>query len=187
MLNSDDPGFAPNEPTDNRNQGEWLSRYPKEARRKYHFEAIYIITLLFSVPFLLVLISYNQSIPEFLKKSYDTKYSIAWLGGGFGGTLFDLKWLYHSVAKNIWNEDRRLWRLITPHISAALSFAFIVVISSHLLNIFDIEALHKPTTIFGLGFLVGYFSDKAIAKLSEVAETVFGAIEKHKSHKSNED
>ncbi len=66
-------------------------------------------------------------------------------------------------------------------------FCFYCLISSHLLNIFDIEALHKPTTIFGLGFLVGYFSDKAIAKLSEVAETVFGAIEKHKSHKSNED
>jgi len=39
----------------------------------------------------------------------------------------------------------------------------------------------------GLGFLVGYFSDSAVAKLTEVAETLFGTIrakEKHQEKKS---
>jgi hypothetical protein len=186
MPTLSDPGFAPNEPTDNRKVGDWLSKYPKEARRKIKFEAFYILALLFTVPLILILII-KKSIPDYLNNPTIIKYSIAWLGGGFGGTLFDLKWLYHVVAKNIWNEDRRLWRLFIPHISGALSFAFTVVISSKLLNVFDLEALNKPATIFGIGFLVGYFSDNAMAKLSEVAETLFGAIEKHKSNKPDED
>jgi hypothetical protein len=34
-----------------------------------------------------------------------------------------------------------------------------------------------------LGFLVGYFSDSAIAKLTEIAETLFGTIRAKEKHR----
>jgi hypothetical protein len=43
--------------------------------------------------------------------------------------------------------------------------------------------------VIGLGFLVGYFSDSAIAKLTEVAETLFGTVrakEKHREKPPND-
>src|SRR5206468_4257753 len=102
------------------------------------------------------------------------RYGMAWLAGMLGGTLFGIKWLYHTVARQIWNMDRRLWRLFTPHISAGLAFAMIAVVSSGLLRLFDRQALRSPSMVVGLAFLVGYFSDSAAAKLAEIAETLFG-------------
>jgi hypothetical protein len=37
--------------------------------------------------------------------------------------------------------------------------------------------------VVGLGFLVGYFSDSAIAKLTEIAETLFGTTRAKEKHK----
>jgi hypothetical protein len=111
------------------------------------------------------------------------KYGMAWLGGVFGGTLFAVKWLYHSVARQIWHLDRRLWRLFTPHISGGLAFVFVALISSGILRIFDRKAVDSLSLIFGVGFLVGYFSDSAIAKLTEIADTLFGASRGKEKHK----
>jgi hypothetical protein len=91
-----------------------------------------------------------------------------------GGTLFAIKWLYHVVAKELWNLDRRLWRLFTPHISGGLAFAVIALVSSGILRMFDAEALSRNSVVVGLGFLVGYFSDSAVAKLTEISEALFG-------------
>jgi hypothetical protein len=101
-------------------------------------------------------------------------YSLAWLGGTLGGTLFDLKWLYHSVAKQQWHLDRRLWRLFTPHISGGLAFVMIALISSGVFRVFDNTATKSCSLVVSVSFLVGYFSDSAIAKLTEIAETLFG-------------
>ena len=107
-------------------------------------------------------------------------YSLAWLGGTFGGTMFDIKWLYHSVAKQIWHQDRRLWRVFTPHISGGLAFVVVALISSGLLRVFDRYATESKSLVFGLAFLVGYFSDNSIAKLAEVAGTIFGSVRANK-------
>jgi hypothetical protein len=103
------------------------------------------------------------------------RFSVAWVGGTLGGTLFDLKWLYHSVAHGFWHLDRRLWRVFTPHISGGLAFAVVALVSSGIFRLFDSTAARSGSLILGLAFLVGYFSDTAIAKLSEIAETLFGA------------
>jgi len=102
-------------------------------------------------------------------------YGYAWLGGSLGGTLFDLKWLYHSVAKGVWHVERRLWRILIPHISGGYAFAVIVLISSGIFRIFDAATLSRPSVVVGIGFLVGYFSDSAIGKLNEIANTLFGS------------
>jgi len=101
-----------------------------------------------------------------------TRYAFAWLGGTLGGLLFAMKWLYHGVAKQIWNLDRSLWRYLTPHISGGLAFAVAVTFASIIAS--EQGALISGTKAVAMGFLVGFFSDNAVAKLSEVAETLLG-------------
>ena len=194
------PGFAPSDPTDGRDLLDWKSKYvDARAQSGILFEAIYIGALMVLVPTAMLLLWLE--IPKGLLGIPDNKYAtvlrygIAWLGGTFGGTLFDAKWLYHSVARRIWHLDRRLWRVFTPHISGGLAFAVMTLISSGLLRIFDAKSVCSMSLVVGASFLVGYFSDSAIAKLSEIAETVFGtsrsksgridSSEKDPSHEPN--
>ena len=173
------PGFAPADITDNRKLWDWEPRYPPEARKAIRFEAVYLAVSLLSIPPLLL--AFYCRIPAIAwallnpsAQSAVERYGLAWLGGGLGGTLFALKWLYHVVAHGLWNHDRRLWRLFTPHISGGLAFATIALVSSGLMRIFDTSAFSRNSMVVGLSFLVGYFSDNAVAKLTEIANTVFG-------------
>ena len=86
-----------------------------------------------------------------------------------------MKWLVYSSAKRIWFEDKQLWRYLTPHLSGGMAFGFILLIKSNVINIFDEASLDKPSAVAGIGFFVGYFSDKAAGKMAEVARSLFGA------------
>jgi hypothetical protein len=180
-----EPSFAPADLTDGRRPGDWMTRYKArdsqndgQAQSAIRFEAIYLACLLYVVPLALFIIwhGYAQHWLRIDVRSYPLfkRYAYAWLGGLLGGTLFDIKWLYHSVAKDMWNLDRRLWRLFAPHLSAGLAFAVVGLISSGILQIFDQQAIGSPPVALTMGFLVGYFSDSATAKLTELAETLFG-------------
>ncbi len=183
------PGFAPDDPSDGgRKLGEWRSRYTEPgAQRGIWLEAFYMAILLLGVPIAIAALwlKYPEHWMGLSDLEYNCilKYSMAWLGGVFGGTLFAVKWLYHSVARQIWHLDRRLWRLFTPHISGGLAFVFVALISSGTLRIFDRKAADSLSLVFGVGFLVGYFSDSAIAKLTEIADTLFGASRGKEKHK----
>jgi len=171
--------YAPSDLTDGRQQGDWKSRYSdKEPRRAILFEAVYISLLFFACPVLLYLIwgGLVSSVLGLEGEKSDTlcRYAYAWVGGLFGGTLFDLKWLYHSVAHGVWNRDRLLWRILAPHLSSGLAFAVATMIASGVLVIFNPDSLNKPALVVGTAFLVGYFSDTALAKLSDVAYSLFG-------------
>ena len=160
---------------------DWQSKYTDPAARwGIQGEAYYLAILFFGAP-LLALVLWLE-YPKFWLGMTDEKYrmlflySLAWVGGTFGGTMFDIKWLYHSVAKQTWHLDRRLWRIFTPHISGGLAFVVVALISSGLLQVFDRRATESKSLVFGLAFLVGYFSDNSIAKLAEVASTIFGPV-----------
>jgi hypothetical protein len=88
--------------------------------------------------------------------------------------LFTIKWLYHSVAKGGWHIERRLWRVFTPHVSGALACMVVVLISGGIFPVLNAHSVDSLGGVVGISFLVGYFSDHAIAKLTEVAETLFG-------------
>ena len=171
--------FAPRDLTDNRKPFDWESKYPCKAQIQIRWEAAYVATMLVLIPILLFVIW--TCWPNHFLKLTDGQYKTvalfgyAWLGGSLGGTLFDLKWLYHSVGKGLWHVDRRLWRILIPHISGGYAFAVIMLISSGVFRIFDSAALSRPTMVIGIGFLVGYFSDSAIGKLNEIANTLFGS------------
>lgn len=174
-----DPGFAPSDPTDGRACGIWDARYPPAAKKQIRLEAAYLALHLAVV--LVAVFVVTILADEYAGLLDTSKNTIRWpqllfayLGGVLGGTLNSMKWLYHSVAKNIWNLDRRLWRFFTPHLSGGLAFASVILLGSGLLVIIDRETMLSVWVSFGVGFLVGFFSDSATAKLSEIARTLFG-------------
>jgi hypothetical protein len=182
------PPFGQADPTDNRELLDWRTKYPEpEAKRGIRLEAAYVGFLLLAVPIamLVLWLEYPKSWLHLSDRAYRPilKYGLSWLSGVLGGTLFDAKYLYHSVARQIWHLDRRLWRLFVPHISGGLAFVIIALIASGLLRIFDSRAVESAPTIVGIGSLVGYFSDNAIAKLREVADTLFGVSRTEEKHR----
>lgn len=179
----EEPGFAPAEPTDGRKLGDWQTRYSDPvAKRGIRKEALYLgFWLAFTlIGLVLIVLGMPQQwlglSEEFLH--YFNLSVGAWLAGTLGGTLCAIKWLYHTVARNIWNIDRRLWRIFTPHISGALSFVVIFVVSSGLFGFFNPSAVDNLSFVIALGFLTGYVSDKAAGKLVEIATSIFGKTEK---------
>lgn len=65
-------------------------------------------------------------------------------------------------------SERRLWRIFTPLISGVLAVVFVVIMSCYATD----EVYSIPESC-GVGFLVGYFSDTAIGKLSDIANVIF--------------
>lgn len=174
--------------TDGHKPGEWRSKYKEpDAWRNICFEAVYLAALLLAMPIAMMILWLDHpkhwlDLPD-QKYVPVLKYGLAWLSGTLGGTLFDVKWLYRSVARQLWHLDRRLWRWFTPHISGGLAFAVVALISSGVLRVFDRQAVESLSLVVGVSFLVGYFSDSAIAKLAEIAETIFGVSRAKERHK----
>lgn len=182
--------FGQADPTDGREPYDWKSKYDDPvARKEINREAIYLGALLFAMPTLMIVLwlEYPKTLLHLSDQKYQAivKYGFAWAAGTLGGVLFDLKWLYHAVARGSWHQDRRLWRIFTPHISGGLSFFVLALVASGALRIFDSKATDSLRLVVGLGFLVGYFSDSAIAKLTEIAETLFGTIRAKEKHRES--
>jgi hypothetical protein len=176
-----DATFAPGDLTDGRRPGEWRSRYEAAAWKHIWVEASYLLAIMVVTLALLLLtwLKYFQAMWHLTPEDATTfgRYMFCWLGGTLGGTLFAMKWHYHSVAKLLWHLDRRLWRYLTPHISGGLAFASLAVIQS-----FGGSGSGFPATnarALAVGFLIGFFSDNALAKLAEIAETLLGPTKRH--------
>lgn len=203
MTDTTDPGFAPADLTDDRKAGEWQTRYhDPNAKKQIRCEAIYLAAHLFGVVLAVIVLAVlsERNVTDVAgqpKSPIPTSVSNpgfgweqilhAWLGGVLGGAVFSIKWLVHVLAKNRWNIDRRFWRFFTPHVSGALAFAFVILMASGLVVIIDKESLTSVWVCFGLGFLVGYFSDNATAKLTEIARTLFGSTKRPESTDDRQD
>jgi NhaP-type Na+/H+ or K+/H+ antiporter len=182
--------WAPHDYTDGRPRGEWKTFYPPEARKWILIEALYLILLFFACLSAVFYIVYELCPPAQTGGSTVTQdqtcatflgYIGAWIAGMLGGCSFGIKWMYHSVAKRIWHEDRRLWRLLSPHLSGVVALFMVFLVSSGLLQLFDKDFIQRAIAVMAFSFLVGYFSDKALAKMAEVADTLFGAEQKKKA------
>lgn len=165
---------------DARPTAQWRSRYPEAIHDVIAQELLYLVVL-FVVAMLMVgaaastlrgssLLPLPLS-PRTMKMLAEGQ--LAASAGLFGGTIFSLKWLYHSVAKGSWHLDRRIWRLSTPFISSGLALAVIALIRSEMLRVLNPGVTYSLSGIFGLSFLVGYFSDITVGKLNELAEVLF--------------
>jgi hypothetical protein len=179
-----DSGFAPEDLTDGRQPGDWQSKYRPEAWKFIRQEAIYLVAFMAValVTMLLVWLRRPQILLHLSGRDTHifSRYAFAGLSGVLGGVLFAMKWLYHTVAKRTWHMDRRLWRYLTPLISGGLAFFTVAIVQS--VAAFDpaIVSTNARTTAFG--FLIGFFSDNALAKLAEVAETLLGRTRRAPDH-----
>jgi hypothetical protein len=173
--------FAPADLTDGRQENDWKSRYcHRRAIVQIIAEGAYLWMLLIATAAALILIW--RGTPESWlgvgPARYDTFriYSLAWVSGTLGGTLFAIKWLYHSLGKGSWHADRLAWRLFTPHLSGGFAFALLALATSGIFEILNRELLRSSPAIVGTGFLLGYFSDFTVARLYILAEHLLGGV-----------
>jgi hypothetical protein len=180
---------------DHRHLGDWGSRYTTAAWRQISVEFAYLVIVLFSAIILLAWIGYHIAPPSLLDKRpiplfglnfvypRDRKF-LLWMAVGLsgvaGGTSFSLKWLYHSVAKALWNRDRILWRLIVPFLSGTLSVFVSMLVASGILSLIDQRFFNNFFGAVGIGWLLGYFSDNVLASLQKLAHKWFGTVDEPK-------
>lgn len=170
--------FAPSDLTDGRCAYDWQTRYPPEACTRIRWEAAYVVALLLLSPCLMFVIWLGIPAVQLGLSAQQSvafqRNALAWCGGLLGGALIAMKWLYHTVAHGIWNRDRTWWRLFTPLISAVLAFVLLAATSTF--RVMNTGFISRASGIVFAAALIGLFSDNAMAKLAEVAETLFGPV-----------
>lgn len=178
------PVWNSGDPTDGRIRHQYRSEYPICIRVQIGFESLYLLILLiYSFCGIIWILDYNFVLLPF-SLTFDTLSSplqqlLAFaIAGLIGGAMFGLKYLYHVVGRGWWHQDRRIWRLFSPWLSAALAAILGILFESGIvgLAIATKEGQTNPfVTFLGIGFITGYFADTALAKLQELAKVIFGA------------
>ncbi len=172
--------------TDERKKGEWKSRYSDTpARKRQIVEAVYIFAMVV-LSFVILLLNYNGCFQELFcipkeKQLYFSRIVTCSVCGLLGGSIFDMKWFYKSVAHGFWNEDRVYWRVFTPIISLSFAFCLACIFRENIVVYGD--GFSAAT----LGFLAGYFSDEAVGKMAEVAKVLFNTNQKSESKDTSSD
>ena len=98
--------------------------------------------------------------------------------GCVGGVTFSMKWLIHSTAKGKWHLDRRFWRLMVPVIGGVYACVVMTLFGDGMFASQPTEQSSAMPSTAALAFLVGYFSDGVSGLLSNIANAVFGTLEK---------
>lgn len=170
--------------TDDRPKWDWESKYPPEARKQINGEAVFLASLLLVALICAgAFLSVAGGDPHVFKAgTIDVNVSFRILAifaaGWLGGTTFSIKWLIHSAAKGKWHLDRRYWRLLVPAIGGVYACVVMTLFGAGMFSgSADVKLAPLPTTA-ALAFLVGYFSDGVSGLLSNVANAVFGTLEK---------
>lgn len=172
------------DPTDGRKRYQFQSEYPICIRVQIVCESLYLLGLLFyAFCGLIWILDHNFILLPFsltfdtLSKSLQQLLAFA-IAGLIGGAMFGLKYLYHVVGRGWWHQDRRIWRVLSPWLSASLAAILGILFDSGIigLSIATKSGQTNPyVTFLGIGFITGYFADTALAKLQELAKVIFGA------------
>lgn len=176
------PRTIPKDETDGREVHNWQSRYTKHARLEIRLEAFAVAGILFFALGMILLVWSGLLVSwigcEFCRRPAFNRYGYFFLGGVLGGTLFGIKYLYHVVARGYWNQDRRLWRFLSPWLAGSLALVVGALTDAGFLGL-TISA-NKASAYLSLGFISGYFGDKALAKMTEMADVIFGTRDNSK-------
>ncbi len=176
--------------TDGRARGEYASLYPKAAWKQITFEFGYLGALLLALTLCLIDPALSKSeiggdagvyttyFFQFEIRSEAVKWIALTISGMLGGTIFCLKWLYHSVAKGAWHRDRLLWRIVVPFNSALVALFTGFLFASGAVPFLKDETLDTPIMAASFGFIFGYFSDNILAALQNFAQKIFGTLGK---------
>lgn len=186
------PGWNIADPTDGRAKYDYKSRYPLCIRVQMFSEALYLLAILIISTYHLVWM-FGDSLPlwqtqlTFVELNRDLQKMFAFFTAGtIGGTMFGLKYLHHVAGKGLWNEDRRIWRIFTPFLTALLATMFGIIVDGGFIHLSS-QMDGKPpySSYVSIGFFTGYFADTALAKLQEIATFIFGAEKKATSSVEN--
>jgi hypothetical protein len=183
------PGITDlNSLTDGRNEGAYSTAYRWGAWLQIIVELIYLVALLLSGLVGLVLLAkyavFRENNSGFVfgllgpadrSRMLQLYVTIA-LSGVCGGCSSALKWLYHSIAKQRWHQDRIIWRLVVPPLSGTLAVFTAMMIISGLVPFLAKSWLTNLTAGAAFGFFVGLFSDNLLAALEKVAFNLFGTM-----------
>jgi hypothetical protein len=192
------PGRPVDDNTDARPLWYWKSKYPDEARREIGRERFILLgylacAIIFAALFLTLA---GQSLQIPLGRAVASEAGSSGAGspllvtiefrvvagfflGWVGGTTFAIKWLVHAVAKGKWHLDRRPWRLLVPLTGGVYSCVVLALLDGGMMGSGAVSGVTRPIAISAaLSFLVGYFSDGVSGLLSNVANAVFGTLEK---------
>lgn len=167
---------------DHRGLGDFRSRYTKGAWVQILIELgvllVYLGLAVYGVGFAL----WNRENPAGPLVEHWIADTLPWSGmffaGVAGGTLFALKFLYHTVAKNEWNQDRVLWRFIVPISSGVLATCSGFGITSGIIPFVDQDSFGNIYTALFYGFFIGHFSDNVLAALHRLALQWFGTVDR---------
>lgn len=104
---------------------------------------------------------------------------LVWLVGSVGGTIFAIKWLVHSVANGLWHQDRYLWRVFVPLTGGIYALVVLALLQAGLMGgkVPDPDATSLTREIV-IAFLAGYFADGVSGLLTNVANAIFGKVDK---------
>jgi hypothetical protein len=180
---------------DNREPGDWKTRYESGARRSINIEAGILISLLFLLVgisgFLLALSGQNLDFPlssltglgasgSAVTPSLHINISflLTFIIGCLGGTMFSIKWLIHAVAKCKWHLDRRYWRLFVPIMGGVYACVLLSLLDGGIVGSQNSANGRTLSLTLAYAFMVGYFSDGVSGLLSNMANAVFGTIDK---------
>lgn len=163
--------------TDGRCKYETETGYVEEDLKKIRRESIFLFVVLFVSLGLLLLNITGQIVSllqlEGVQANILQHYLTYFLSGILGGILFGMKIFYRYVAKGRWHLDRRYWRIMSPFIAGAIA----LVIGS----MAEVGVVDEPNGWSILvGFLAGYFADRAVGKMIDVAKVLFGEEESKK-------
>lgn len=176
---------------DGRKIGDWDTRYGRSAWLQIVLELCYLVlivafgttilidTTIYSEPLASTGGVYQAKILDVALNQSSLKWISLWTAGLLGGAVFDLKWLYHSIAKGVWNRDRLLWRLIVPFNSATVSLFTGFLFASGTVPFMKNESFETPLTLLAFGFIFGYFSDNILAALQNFAQKIFGTLQQN--------
>jgi hypothetical protein len=174
--------------TDGRGRYDWSSRYAFKAKVQIWLETAFVSLVLVGSLVGLYL-TWCGILSKWLACpgcSIETlrRYAYFFFAGMLGSVLFGGKYLYHVVARGYWHEDRRLWRILSPFLSASLALMVAAAIDSGMLGISFRAGSHAACV--ALGFFAGYFADKALAKMSEIADVIFGVRDSARDPRKHE-
>lgn len=105
--------------------------------------------------------------------------ALVWLVGSVGGTIYAIKWLVHSVANGLWHQDRFLWRVFVPLTGGIYALVVLGLLESGFMGGkgTDLESSNLTRELV-IAFLGGYFADGVSGLLTNVANAIFGKVDK---------
>lgn len=167
---------------DGRKPWDWKAKYPPEAatfiNREAKITGAYLAGFVAASAICACLVSNTVDFSVFgVKFIASPSILLTYFMGGLGSTTFSIKWLIHSVATGKWHVERIYWRVFVPLVGGIYAMVVLGLMSGGFMGAGGGGALGAGST-WALAFLVGYFSDGVSGLLSNVANAVFGTVER---------